>query len=67
MENSDVYFAKLPISQGPSRLKILKDLLKSSGLNKINFENKYVAIKMHFGEPGNLSFKIPFCTVVILL
>lgn len=56
MENSDIYFAKLPISQGPSRLKILKDLLKSSGLNKINFENKYVAIKMHFGEPGNLSF-----------
>lgn len=56
MEKSDVYFAKLPISQGPSRLKILKDLLDKSKINTIDFKNKFVAIKMHFGEPGNLSF-----------
>jgi uncharacterized Fe-S center protein len=56
MTKSDVYFAKLPIAQGPSRLDILKQLIKKAGMDKIDFNNKYVAIKMHFGEPGNLSF-----------
>lgn len=29
------------------------------GIGEINFERKLVAIKMHFGEPGNLAFLRP--------
>ena len=28
-------------------------------MGKIDFTNKYVAIKIHFGEPGNLSYLRP--------
>ncbi len=34
-------------------------LLKESGIEKINWEKKFAAIKMHFGEPGNLSYLRP--------
>jgi uncharacterized Fe-S center protein len=31
----------------------------AAGIEKIDFQNKFVAIKMHFGEPGNLAFLRP--------
>jgi uncharacterized Fe-S center protein len=34
-------------------------LLKETGIEKINWEKKFAAIKMHFGEPGNLSYLRP--------
>ena len=33
--------------------------MKTAGMGEIDFDNKYVAIKMHFGEPGNLAFLRP--------
>ena len=36
-----------------------KRLLKTAGIGDIDFEGKFVAIKMHFGELGNLSFLRP--------
>lgn len=56
---SDVYFTSVRTSQGDSRLKKLERLLIASGMGKIDFKDKFVAIKMHFGEPGNLSFLRP--------
>ena len=41
-------------------------LIKKAGLQEIDFKQKYVAIKIHFGEPGNLSFLRPnFAKVVV--
>ena len=37
----------------------LKRLLKAAGLDGIDMDGKFVAIKMHFGELGNLSFLRP--------
>jgi len=37
----------------------LERLVKKAGIDKINFKNKYVAIKIHFGEPGNLAYIRP--------
>jgi uncharacterized Fe-S center protein len=31
----------------------------AAGIEKIDFQNKFVAIKIHFGEPGNLAFLRP--------
>ena len=33
--------------------------MKAAGMNTIDMEGKFVAIKMHFGELGNLSFLRP--------
>lgn len=37
----------------------LQRLIKSAGIDKINFKDHYAAIKLHFGEPGNLAFLRP--------
>lgn len=37
----------------------LRKLLDASGFNGIDFNGKFVAIKIHFGEKGNLSFLRP--------
>lgn len=37
----------------------LKKLIKAAGIADIDMDGKFVAIKMHFGEHGNLSFLRP--------
>ncbi|MCQ2609352.1 MAG: DUF362 domain-containing protein [Lachnospiraceae bacterium] len=37
----------------------LQKLCKKAGISKIDMKGKFVAIKMHFGEKGNLSFLRP--------
>lgn len=37
----------------------LTRLAKTAGIGTIDFNGKYTAIKMHFGEPGNLAFLRP--------
>ena len=34
----------------------LERLIKTAGMGNIDFKDKYAAIKMHFGEYGNLAF-----------
>jgi long-chain acyl-CoA synthetase len=34
-------------------------LIKKAGIGEIDCKQKYVAIKIHFGEPGNLAFLRP--------
>jgi len=44
----------------------LQRLIKRAGIESINFTDRFVAIKVHFGEPGNLSFIRPnFARVVV--
>lgn len=55
-----VYFADFRTpSYEESQQQRLTRLLKAAGMDKINFQNQYTAIKMHFGEPGNLAFLRP--------
>ena len=43
----------------------LKKLIEKAGIDSIDMDSKFVAIKIHFGEPGNLSFLRPnFAKVV---
>jgi uncharacterized Fe-S center protein len=50
---------------GVSLLDKLDRLIGTAGIGQINFTQKYTAIKIHFGEPGNLAFLRPnFAKVV---
>ena len=59
MEKSKVYFTNMRVKNGDNLQKKLARLMKAAGIGNIDFENKYVAIKLHFGEPGNLAFLRP--------
>ena len=54
-----VYFTSLRTHGRESLLDKLQRLIKRAGIGQIDFENKFAAIKMHFGEPGNLAFLRP--------
>lgn len=58
--DSKVYFSdfRTKMYGDPIPLKF-KRLLIRSGLGEMDLEGKFVAIKMHFGELGNLSFLRP--------
>jgi len=60
MEPSRVYFTDFRTKEfGDSIQHKLTRLIKKAGMFDIDFENKFVAIKIHFGEPGNLAFLRP--------
>ena len=56
---SKVYYADLRTDFHENLQKKLTRLMKTAGMGEIDFEKKFVAIKMHFGEPGNLAFLRP--------
>ena len=56
---SDVFYTNLRTGFNNSLLDKLNRLMTKAGISNIDFEDKYVAIKMHFGEPGNLAFLRP--------
>lgn len=60
METSKVFFTdfrtKMAGENMPSKLK---RLARRAGIADIDFEGKFVAIKMHFGELGNISYLRP--------
>lgn len=59
MSASKVYFTDLRTYVGDSLPKKLKRLIKAAGIGDIDFTDKYAAVKIHFGEPGNLAFLRP--------
>lgn len=59
MEKSKVYFTDLRIKPGLNLLKKLNNLIIKAGIKQIEFEKKIVAVKIHFGEPGNLAYLRP--------
>ena len=59
MSNSKVYFTDMRAKVGESLLIKMDRLIQKAGIKEIDFNKKYVAIKIHFGEPGNLSFLRP--------
>lgn len=59
MEPSKVYFTDFRTANGVSLTEKLKRLCKKAGLQTMDLDNKFVAIKIHFGELGNLAFLRP--------
>lgn len=65
MGKSKVYFTDFRAKQGMNVLQKLDRLIREAGIDKIDFKNKFVAIKIHFGEPGNIAYLRPnFAKVV---
>ncbi|MCI9213317.1 MAG: DUF362 domain-containing protein [Ruminococcus sp.] len=59
MKKAKVYFTDFRCEMDESPVKKLQRLLKTAGMDKIDMEGKFVAIKMHFGELGNMSYLRP--------
>jgi uncharacterized Fe-S center protein len=60
MEKSKVYFTDFRTKAfGDSLPTKLKKLIARAGIGQIDMDGKFVAIKMHFGELGNISFLRP--------
>lgn len=59
MSKSKVYFTDLRTSPSQNLLTKMERLIKKAGIERIDFEKQFVAIKIHFGEPGNLAYIRP--------
>ncbi len=59
MEASKVYFTSFKTSYTENLPQKLQRLIKTAGIGDIDFTDKYAAIKIHFGELGNLAFLRP--------
>jgi uncharacterized Fe-S center protein len=59
MEKAKVYFTDFRTGNGVSTTVKLQKLCRKAGIGSIDMDGKFVAIKMHFGELGNLSFLRP--------
>ena len=60
MNPSNVYFTDFhTIAFGDSLPTKLKKLIKKAGIENLDLDGKFVAIKMHFGELGNISYLRP--------
>jgi uncharacterized Fe-S center protein len=59
MVTSKVYFTNLRTTPSSNLLTKMERLVKQAGIETVDFKNQYVAIKIHFGEPGNLAFIRP--------
>ncbi len=58
-ERSKVYFTDFRTTLGTPLTEKLKKLCRKAGIGQLDMEGKFVAIKMHFGELGNLSYLRP--------
>ena len=59
MDKAKVYFTDFRTTQDVSLTVKLQKLCRRAGIAEIPFEGKFAAIKMHFGELGNLAFLRP--------
>lgn len=59
MEKSKVYFTDFRTRVGVSLTEKLQRIIKKARITDIDMDGKFVAIKMHFGELGNLSYLRP--------
>jgi uncharacterized Fe-S center protein len=63
---SEVYFCNFRTTLTENIPQKLRRLITAAGMGKIDFAEKFTAIKLHLGEPGNLAFLRPnFAKVVV--
>lgn len=56
---SKVYFTDLHANASMNLLRKLVHLIQKAGIERIDFKKKFTAVKIHFGEPGNLAYIRP--------
>ena len=66
MAVSNVYYTNMRTTLQENLLQKLERLVKKAGMMDIDFNNKYTAIKIHFGEPGNLAYLRPNYSKVLV-
>lgn len=66
MEKSKVYFTTFKTSYTENIPQKLRRLITTAGIKTIDFTDKYAAIKIHFGELGNLAFLRPNYAKVVV-
>ena len=66
MEKAKVYFTDFRASLNQNLLQKLEKLVVKAGIEQLDFQNKFAAIKIHFGEPGNLAYLRPNYAKVIV-
>ena len=60
MEKAKVYFSDFrTIAFGDGLPTKLKKLIRRAGIGRLDLDGKFVAIKLHFGELGNISYLRP--------
>jgi uncharacterized Fe-S center protein len=59
MAKPKVYFTDFRTVLGVSLTAKLQKLIRTAGIDSIDMDGKFVAIKMHFGELGNLAYLRP--------
>ncbi len=59
MEAAEVFFTDFRTNKDGGLPEKLKKLCRKAGIGSIDMNGKFAAIKMHFGEDGNLSFLRP--------
>ena len=59
MEKAKVYFTDFHTDGGVSLLQKLRRLVKKAGIDTLDYKDRFTAIKLHFGEPGNLAYLRP--------
>ena len=63
---SKVYFTDFCVRGGENLPQKLARLCMTAGMDQINFQDKFVAIKIHFGELGNLAYLRPNYAKVVV-
>jgi uncharacterized Fe-S center protein len=56
---SKVYFTNMRTKPGNNMLDKLGRVIKKAGIEVLDLKDKMVALKIHFGEPGNLAYIRP--------
>lgn len=59
MSKSVVYFTNLRTTFGVTICDKLQKLIKRAGIDQLPLQDSFTAVKIHFGEPGNLAYLRP--------
>lgn len=59
MQSSKVFFTNLRTTPQTPLAKKMEMVARAAGIDKIDFKDKFVAIKIHFGEAGNMAYLRP--------
>lgn len=63
---SKVYFTDLRATQGSNLLQKLERMVRRAGIEGLDVKDKLVALKIHFGELGNVAYIRPNYAAVIV-
>lgn len=63
---SKVYFSDVRTAPDRHLLYKLEKLVKAAGIESIGFKDKFTAVKIHFGEYGNMAYLRPDYAAVIV-